>query len=196
MTTTDTFDLGRQAAVVARVVTAVRDDQLDALTPCHDLTVAGLLDHLHGLAVGMRRAADKTPDDDPPYPSADALPADWRTRIPRELDALVAAWRRPGAWAGDTRAGSVELPAAVIGVVALNEVLVHGWDLAAAVGVPYEADETAVVRCLEHARWFAALMPQARDEIYGPVIHVPAAAAPLDRLLGQTGRDPAWTPSG
>ena len=195
MTTTNSLDLGRQAAAVARVVAAVGDDQLGAPTPCGDLTVAALLDHLHGLAVGMRLAADKTPDDDPPYPAADALPADWRTRIPRELDELVAAWRRPGAWAGDTRAGAVELPAAVIGVVALNEVLVHGWDLAAAIGVPYEVDDAAVARCLEHARWLATELPGARDEIYGPVVDVPADAAPFDRLLGQTGRDPAWTPS-
>jgi uncharacterized protein (TIGR03086 family) len=191
---TTTLDLAPQATEVARVVAAVRDDQLGAPTPSADTSVAALLDHLHGLSVGMRAAAEKTPMDSPPTASAGSLPADWRSRIPRELDELVAAWREPGAWEGTTRAGLAELPAAVMGVVALNEVLVHGWDLAVAIGAPYAVDDAAAQRCLEHAVWFAAAMPEGRNSIYGPVVPVPDEAPVLDRLLGLTGRDPGWTP--
>jgi uncharacterized protein (TIGR03086 family) len=192
--TTTTFDLAPQAAEVARVVAAVRDDQLGAPTPCTDTSVAALLAHLHGLSVGMRMAAEKTPMGNPPAASADALPADWRARVPRELDELVAAWREPSAWEGMTRAGLAELPAAVMGIVALNEVLVHGWDLAVAIGEAYEVDDASAQRCLEHAVWFAAAMPEGRNAIYGPVVPVPDEAPVLDRLLGMTGRDPGWTP--
>jgi uncharacterized protein (TIGR03086 family) len=195
MTTTGP-DMGVQATELARLVAAVRDDQLGAPTPCGDLPVAALLDHVHGLAVGLRLSAEKTPDENPPSPSADALPADWRTRIPRELDELVAAWAAPGALEGTTRAGLAELPAPVMAVVALNEVLVHGWDLAVALGEPYAVDDGAVQRCLEHAVWFAEAVPEGRDAIYGPVVPVPDAAPALDRLLGLTGRDPGWRPPG
>jgi uncharacterized protein (TIGR03086 family) len=191
--TTTTPDLGRQAAEVARVVAAVREDQLTAPTPCADTSVAALLDHVHGLAVGMRMAAEKTPAGAPPAAAAESLPPDWRSRIPRELDELVAAWREPAAWAGTTWAGLAELPAAVMGVVALNEVLVHGWDLAVAIGAPYPVDDASAQRCLDHAVWFAAAMPEGRDAIYGPVVPVPDEAPVLDRLLGLTGRDPGWT---
>jgi uncharacterized protein (TIGR03086 family) len=191
---TTTIDLAPQAAAVARLVAEVRDDQLSDPTPCAGTSVAALLDHLHGLSVGMRMAAEKTPMDSPPTASADALPADWRPRIPQELDALVAAWQRPSAWQGTARAGLAELPAAVMGVVALNEVLVHGWDLAVAIGRPYEVDAAAARACLDHAVWFASAMPEARDQIYGPVVPVPDDAPVLDRLLGLTGRDPGWTP--
>ena len=193
MTTTEP-DLAPQAAEVARLVTEVRADQLTGPTPCAGTSVAALLDHLHGLSVGMRMAAEKTPSDAVPRASATDLPADWRERIPRELDALVGAWREPAAWEGTTRAGGAELPAAVMGVVALNEVLVHGWDLAVAIGQPYAVDEAAARRCLEHAVWFAAAVPEGRDAIYGPVVPVPDDAPVLDRLLGLTGRDPAWAP--
>src|SRR3954453_15768062 len=192
--TTTTLDLAGPAAELARVVAAVRDDQLGAPTPCAGTSVAALLDHVHGLSVGMRMAAEKTPADAPPSASADALPADWRERIPQELDALVAAWQRPTAWEGSTRAGGVELPAPIMGVVALNEVLVHGWDLAVSVGEPYAADAASVRACLDHALRFAATMPEARDSIYGPVVPVPDDAPEWHRLLGLTGRDPAWAP--
>jgi uncharacterized protein (TIGR03086 family) len=195
MTTTGP-EMGGQAAELARLVAAVGNDQLGAPTPCGDFPVAALLDHVHGLAVGLRLSAEKTPLEDPPYPSADALPADWRTRIPRELDELVAAWAAPGALEGTTRAGLAELPAPVMAVVTLNEVLVHGWDLAVALGEPYAADDAAVQACLAHAAWFAEAVPEGRDAIYGPVVPVPDAAPALDRLLGLTGRDPGWRPPG
>jgi uncharacterized protein (TIGR03086 family) len=191
---TTNLDLAPQATVVAGVVAQVRDDQLSAPTPCADTSVAALLDHLHGLAVGMRMAAEKTPADGAPRASATDLPADWRESIPRELDALVAAWQEPAAWEGSTRAGGVELPASVMGVVAANEVLVHGWDLAVAIGRPYAADDATARRCLEHAVWFAAEIPEGRNAIYGPVVPVADDAPVFDRLLGLTGRNPSWVP--
>jgi uncharacterized protein (TIGR03086 family) len=155
--------------------------------------VAALLDHLHGLAVGLRLAAEKRPTG-APAASADTLPADWRTRIPAELDALAVAWRDPAAWEGVSEPGGVQLPASWAGRVALTEVLVHGWDLAVATGQPYRPDPVAAQACLAHAHQFAAAAPEARDTIYGPVVAVPDDAPVFDRLLGLTGRDPAWTP--
>ena len=49
-----------------------------------------------------------------------------------DLDALVDAWHDPGAWQGMTKAGPFELPGEVAGVVALDELVLHGWDLAVA----------------------------------------------------------------
>jgi uncharacterized protein (TIGR03086 family) len=79
-------------------------------------------------------------------------------------------------------------------VVALNEVLVHGWDLAVATGQRYDVDPAAAQRCLEFAIEFAAGAPEARDGMYGPVVPVADDAPVFDRLLGQTGRNPAWAP--
>ena len=41
-------------------------------------------------------------------------------------------------------AGPVELPGSEAAQVALNEVVVHGWDLAVATGQPYAADPASV----------------------------------------------------
>ena len=63
---------------------------------------------------------------------ASRLVDDWRSRIPRDLAALAAAWRDPEAWTGMTRAGGIDLPGEIAGVVALDELVVHGWDVARA----------------------------------------------------------------
>ena len=58
-------------------------------------------------------------------------------RLSGRLAQLASAWQDETAWAGMTRAGGVDLPAEVAGRVAINEVVVHGWDLAAATGHDY-----------------------------------------------------------
>ena len=190
---TTQLDLGPQAAEVARVVAGVRDDQLGAPTPCAGTPVAGLLAHLAGLATAFRMAAEKTPLSGGPSASPEDLPPDWRTRIPAQLDGLAAAWRRPSAWAGTAEAGGVQMPAPVAAVVALDEVLVHGWDLAVATGQDYSADPASVAACTELAA--QAAVEEPTPGLFGAPVPVADDAPPLDRLLGLTGRDPAWRPS-
>jgi uncharacterized protein (TIGR03086 family) len=191
----ETVDLAPQAAEVTRIVVGVREDQLADPTPCDGTSVAGLLDHLMGLTLAFRMGAEKTPLSGGPSANAEELAPDWRSRLPEQLEALVAAWHRPEAWEGFTEVGGVRMPAAAMGVVALNEVLVHGWDLAAATGQPYLADPDSAARCLEFVDQTAANAPDARNGMFGPEIPVARHAPALDRLLGATGRDPGWTPS-
>lgn len=188
------LDLAPQAAEVARVIAGVRDDQLTDPTPCTEMPVAAILDHFDGLTVAFRRAGEKAGQDGGPVADAAHLAADWRTRLPAQLDALVAAWREPAAWEGTTEIAGMRMPAGEAGLVGVNEVLVHGWDLAVATGQKYTADAAVAQACLELIEGFAVVAPDMRNEIYGPVVPVPADAPVMDRLLGQTGRDPGWTP--
>ena len=188
-----TPDLGPAAAEVARIVAGVRDDQLGDPTPCAGTSVAAMLDHLIGLTTAFRMAAEKVRPDGGPSADAANLAPDWRTRLPAELEALAAAWRAPGAWEGMAEAGGVQMPASAMGVVALNEVLVHGWDLAAATGQDYRPDPASVQACSE----MVGDRTDVTDEpegLFGPVVPVPDGAPAFDRLLGRTGRDPGWSP--
>jgi len=188
----ETPDLTPAAAEVARIVAGVREDQLTDPTPCADLPVAAVLHHLSTLSVAFRGAADKVPQPPGPYPDADCLPPDWRERLPEQLDALAVAWRAPSAGEGSTEIAGMTMPSQAVAVIALNEVLVHGWDVAVATGQPYGADDDAARACLEFARHVADAAPDMRNAMYGPVVPVPDDAPPFDRLLGQTGRDPGW----
>jgi uncharacterized protein (TIGR03086 family) len=188
-----TLDLGPQTAEVARVVAGVRDDQLTDPTPCTGTSVAAMLDHLVGLTVAFRLAAEKTVPGGGPSAEAANLAPDWRTRIPAQLEALAAAWRDPRAWEGTAEAGGVRMPAPALAAVAVNEVLVHGWDLAVATGQSYRSDAASVQASLEFVgdRSDPANEPEG---LFGPVVPVPDDAPAFDRLLGRTGRDPGWTP--
>jgi uncharacterized protein (TIGR03086 family) len=189
---TTTLDLGPTTTEAARIAAAVRDGQLSGPTPCTDLSVAAVLHHLLTLSIAFAGAARKEPQGPGPQPDAAQLPADWREQLPRHLDALAAAWRDPAAWEGQTEIAGITLPAATVGVIALNEVLVHGWDVAAATGQQYRPDDAAVRVCLDFAREIAANAREMRDSMYGPVVPVPDDAPLLDRLIGQAGRDPRW----
>ncbi len=188
-----TVDLGAAADEVARVVAGVRDDQLEKPTPCEGTSVAALLDHLVGLTLAFRHAAEKSPLPSRPSASADELVPDWRTRLPAQLSALAEAWRAPSAWEGTAEAGGVEMPAPAMAAVALDELVVHGWDLAVATGQTYSVSDADAQACMA----FAGAVGESAEErqgLYGPRVPVPADAPALDRLLGLTGRDPGWRP--
>ena len=181
---------------MARLVHDVPDDALDGPTPCPDMSVAALLDHIAGLSLAFTVAARKEAVDGGTAPSPDAaqLDPDWRSRIPEALDELAAAWTEPDAWTGMTAAGGVELPGDVAALVALDELVVHGWDLAVATGQPYDPDPDLLEVVHEFVRGFSGPgQEEAREGLFGPEVPVPEDAPLLDRVIGLTGRDPGWT---
>lgn len=190
------FDLHPATQRTLDLAIGVSDDDLERPTPCPGTTVGDLIDHLAMFGRNFQAAARKrTSVDDgrPPAPSASNLTADWRERLRVDLEAMAVAWSVPEAWAGSTVAGSIELPADVVGLVALDELVVHGWDLAVATSQPYRPTEAEIAA----ATSFVASFEAPRDgSLFGPVVEVPADASAMERLLGLTGRDPGWRPVG
>ncbi|NLU73083.1 TIGR03086 family protein [Streptomyces sp. HNM0575] len=188
------IDLGPQAREVKALLDGVREDQLTAPTPCESYAVRELLGHLLDLSRAFTDAARKDlggGTDHAPSESLPQLPEDWRSRLPVQLDELAAAWGSEPAWEGQTRAGGVDLPAALAGVVAVNEVLLHGWDLARATGQDYRGDPGALeasVGMLSQAE------PEQRGSMFGPAVEVGAGAPLLERAVALAGRRPDWTP--
>jgi uncharacterized protein (TIGR03086 family) len=195
------IDLEPAAREVARLLAGVTDDQLAGPTPCADTTVAGLLDHLLGLSQAFTWAAHKSIETQgdgsaPGPPTAERLDPNWRTLLPERLDELAEAWRDPMAWTGMAAAGGVSMPAEEMGVVALDELVLHGWDLARATGQQFTCDPASTAAVLAFTS--ASAQPEQaafREGLFGPVVDVPADAPSFDRALGFAGRDPGWTPT-
>ena len=189
----DSIDFAPATRAVTAVLGAIRDDQLTDATPCPGFSVADLLDHLNGLSVAFTLAARKEtiPGGGQVQVDGSRLSPSWRTDIPAALDRLGAAWSDPAAYDGLTMAGPIEMPASIAALVALDEVVVHGWDLARATDQPYAPDDSVVLAALGFASSFE-VPPEAGAGPFGPPVAVPDSAPALDRLAGATGRDPGW----
>lgn len=171
------------------VLHAVRPDQLAAPTPCAEYDVQGLIDHMLRWGPSLIRASRQ--------PAAEAPPADNSPpgggALERQIGELVAAWSVPDAWQGVTSMGGPhEMPARMIGAMATGEVVVHGWDLARATGQRISWDGTLIEFLYDEVAKTAELGREM--QAYGEEFPVPPTAPTLDRMLGLTGRDPAWQP--
>lgn len=181
------FDLGPAAQEMSRLVSGVTDDQLGRPTPCHEWPVADLLAHVHQFATVLTDNAYKRPVRPP-----EGLVEDWRRVIPRQLEELAAAWRSQSAWEGRVSAGGVEMDAADNAVVAIEELTVHGWDLARATGQDLRLDDPR----LDEVERFFGLFGDATatgEGPFGPSAEPPAHASRLQRTIARTGRDPLWS---
>ncbi len=192
-----TVDLTPAAQRLADLVARVGDDELGGPTPCPAYSLGDLIEHVGGLALAFRAAAEK--DTASPYvnhaPSGDAsrLGEGWRARIPADLAALARAWAEPGAWTGMTRIASQDAPAEMVGITAADELVVHGWDVARATGQPYEPEPDLLDAAHDFLGMFASPDAPAGPEVpFGPSREVPGDAPALDQVLALAGRDPAW----
>jgi uncharacterized protein (TIGR03086 family) len=177
-------------AAAARVVALVTDEHLDLPTPCEAWPVRDLIEHMAGFTAHFAAIArQETLEGEPP---ASGLPDGWREILAQSFDDLSEAWRKPEAWEGEDTAGGTTMPRAALGVVALDEVVLHAWDLATAIGAPFAVASDDVQVCLPFAEQFSGMQ--------GGPFAAPLAGASeatgLNRLLMLTGRDPAIGPDG
>jgi uncharacterized protein (TIGR03086 family) len=182
------LDLARERAVP--VVRGIPDTALGVPTPCAEYDVKALVNHVFQVVVQFQRLAAKEPSDfGASAPDRVAEGPDWRERLVAEAERLVAAWSAPGAEEGTT--GAMDMPARLVGSMALLDLTVHVWDLARATGQEYRAADEAVVTELAGA--VAELEPTARKMgVFGEPVRVAEDASAFERLLGRTGRDPGW----
>ena len=192
------LDLTPATEMVTRVVADIGDDQLGGVAPGGGSTVADLLDHLDGLCLAFTAAAAKDLAAGSQAPSADGsrLGPEWRMRISGRLAQLASAWQDETAWEGMTRVGGVDLPGEVAARVAIDEVVVHGWDLAAATGHDYAGEDRTGPGGLRVRAVRGRAEPGRERGTVRPAGGGAGVRPLLDRLIGLTGRDPAWKPAG
>jgi uncharacterized protein (TIGR03086 family) len=191
------LDLESATGALTDIVDGVTDEQLNRPTPCTESSVGDLIDHLDGLSMAFTAAAAKVlPEGGSRGPSADGsrLGPDWRERVPERLTTLAAAWRDEGAWMGMTQAGGIDVPGEVAGIIALNEIIVHGWDIAVASDQRLRWEPALVQAANVFMRSAVARHPEGTPGLFGPSVPVPEGAPLLDQLIGLTGRHPAWRP--
>jgi uncharacterized protein (TIGR03086 family) len=180
------------AATMATIVRTVSADQLSAPTPCAEYDVRTLVNHLLFWGPSLEAAGRKEVLPPPAATESDVDLAgpDWAATLTAQVDRTATTWSAPAAWEGTTRFVGPESPAATIGGMVVIELCVHAWDLASATGQTLALDDDLLAYLHEEVTAGAEMGRQYG--VYGPEIAVPAGASTLDRVLGLTGRDPAW----
>jgi len=189
---TDPRSIYRQALdQTGTIVAAVRPDQLGLPTPCDGWNVRTLLSHMVGAVT--RAALIGEGADALAIPAfADEDTADWIAAYSKAAGRALAAWA-DGAKLEALFAvpwGKVPGRGAVTGYA--EEILTHGWDLAAATGQETERDPALAEFALEFAR--RAIPPEIREQApFGPAVEPPPDAGPYTRLASWLGRTPPAT---
>jgi uncharacterized protein (TIGR03086 family) len=170
-----------------RVVNEVRPDQWSAPTPCSDWDVRALVNHV----VGEERWTVPLMEGKTIANVGDSLDGDLLGDDP--VAAAFAAARAAQEAAGapidkvHLSYGDEDAPEYLRQLAADH--LIHGWDLAAAIGAEPPLEDELVD---EVATWFAgqAELLRSMGAIAGPV---EGFTDPADQLIGGFGRNPRWS---
>jgi len=173
-------------------VRAVGKDAWDRPTPCSEWDVRALVNHV----VGEQRWVVPLLEGRTVAEVGSALDGDLLGSAPHEAaesaaKAAVAAFSEPGALERTVHLSFGDFSAAEYAWQLVADHVVHGWDLAVAVGAEAELDHDLVVRC---AHWWEQWEEAYRSAgAVGPAVSLPAHASRQDRLLASFGRSPAWS---
>jgi uncharacterized protein (TIGR03086 family) len=187
-------ELTDAAGATALVVDSVTPAELSGPTPCDEWDVQALLNHVilwssHSLE---RRAHGESVA--PELMERDfAAEPDFAVAYRAQLDRALAAWADPAVWDRELDMMGAKTPAADVGALIIAELVLHGWDLAAATGQDYVVSDRAAEAALRAVEANAELFRQYKG--FADPVPTAADAAILDRVLALSGRDPAWTPS-
>lgn len=170
------------------VLAGISDQQLTDPTPCTEYSVRALAEHVDDAAqvfAAIARGDALGPDGSGPA----ARPGDdWRASATKHVQELGGAWADPAAWEGRSKGPGADLPNQLWGMIALTELVVHGWDLARATGQAFSLPDDTLQVCYDHV---VAFVPNAPVEgLWGPPVEPAADATLLDRILSVTGRQP------
>jgi uncharacterized protein (TIGR03086 family) len=178
-------DLDRALTAADAVVAGIKPGQWEAPTPCTEMDVRALVNHL---VSGQLTFAALARGDSPPERGADQLgddPLEAFRQCGREMREAFAA---PGVLEQEFTAPFGTAPGFALVHVRIVELLAHGWDLARATGQELPCPEDLAERTLAATRHQLVTRPEGPGAPFGPEVKVPEDAPAIDRLAGFLGR--------
>lgn len=175
---------------LAALIALVTPDRLGAPTPCGEWDVRALLGHVvdgthRTAALGEQGSGARMAEEAPPQVADDG----WAVAY-----AEAAARFRAG-WADDTTLDGVytvpwgEVPGRGVVGAEVQETVVHGWDLARAIGAVDHLDERLAEAILPFAEQILPAEPRGGAIPFGPVRPTAPDAGAYVRLAAWLGRE-------
>lgn len=180
--------LFQQMDRTAPIVEGVTPDQLSDPTPCAELDVRGLLNHLIGGTLMFSMAAEGQEFKEfrePPDFVANGAAGAYRDATERARK----TWGEPGVLDRTLALPTRPMPSRQALRILLVETVVHGWDLAKATGQPATIDPVVAAPILDGLRKVFTT-PESRGSFFGPPVEVGDDAPAGDRLVAFLGRTP------
>jgi uncharacterized protein (TIGR03086 family) len=161
------------------VVAGVSAADLDRTTPCTELTVQGVLEHMIG---GASAFAAAYRGQEPTEPDV----SDVLGGFGPALQELAASMTAPGALDRSIASPFGDLPGDTFARFVVLDGLVHGWDMATATEQPYAPTDELVAAADRFAR--EVLDPLRDGHTFAAAVEPPPSATPIQRLAAYTGR--------
>lgn len=174
-------------AAASRAVREVRDDDLVLPTPCRGWDLRHLLDHWLATLTALEctlRTGRLNRDD--PWGLAEQDGQDLVETIVAALESLGEGLVTPGVTEG---VGFSGMPQATTWHLAVAEVALHAWDVAASLGRAFEPDPWSVRLA---ATSIEAIARGAQLEGSFDAPRVCPDGSPWHKAIAASGRDPAW----
>ena len=180
--------------LTAQIVDRVSSEQLDLITPCAPWTVRDLLSHLVSQHLRFGAAArGEDPELACPLDKAELGP-DPAATFRAAADAVTEAFAA-GADQAKTLLPELGRPVPLGVLISFHffDFVVHAWDVAVSIGVPYAPPATLLARAHQVAMGIPD-SARAPGGAFASVVQVAWETDEFDRLLAFAGRDPRWTP--
>jgi uncharacterized protein (TIGR03086 family) len=184
------------AALVARVTAK----DLDRRTPCAGWDLRTLIEHLTSQHRGFAAAAGGRGTDPSawlPPASTDRSAAALTARHAQAAQEVITAFSAPDVL--DRAFALPDFGRTFPGRLAIGfhlvDYVVHGWDVARSLDLPYQPGTGLLAATLPIAR----AVPDGAERLapgaaFAPAVAVAAGAGPLAEMLALLGRDPSWRP--
>jgi uncharacterized protein (TIGR03086 family) len=157
-------------------------------TPCAEWDVRALVGHVVTENLWVPPLFEgRTVDEVGGRLDGDPLGADAQTAWDDSAAAATAAIHAEGAMDQVVHLSFGDVPGHEYVTQLVADLVIHGWDLAHAIGQDETLDPELVAVC---ASWFSRVADQARQAgVVGPALPVPETADPQTRLLADFGRE-------
>jgi uncharacterized protein (TIGR03086 family) len=178
----------RALEATTSIVANVDTSQFGAPTPCVELDVRALLNHMIGGNLLFIRVAAGEPGKAVPV-TGDFVRDEALAPYRDSAEVVSRAWSDPSVLERTVHVPFGEVPGAFALGMHTVETIVHGWDLAKATGQPTELDPDLYAVAWQSCKDIDGSF-RGPGRPFGPAVTPPAGASDTVRLMAWLGRQP------